>query len=105
MNVILELTRFKNGVYGIKQWGDNGEILNDYKLKSGVPVRFKMGGTTDAELTLNTNTETLTGFYSTYTIQRGNRCYRGERSFNGIEMIDTVWYTDNHPTITTYQRI
>ena len=50
MNVILELTRFKNGDYGIKQWGDNGEIMNDYKLKSGVPVRFKMGGTTDAEV-------------------------------------------------------
>ena len=50
MNAILELTRFKNGDYGIRQWGDNGEIMNDYKLKSGLPVRFKMGGTTDAEV-------------------------------------------------------
>ena len=24
--------------------------MNDYKLKSGVPVRFKMGGKTDAEV-------------------------------------------------------
>ena len=50
MNVIFELTRFKNGVYGIRQWGDNGKLLNDYKLKPDVPVRFKMGGTTDAEV-------------------------------------------------------
>ena len=50
MNVIFELTRFKNGVYGIRQWGDDGKLLNDYKLKPGVPVRFKMGGTTHAEV-------------------------------------------------------
>ena len=66
--------------------------MYDYQLKPGVPVPFKMAGSTyDAEvrfqfgftskrflqLTLNSNTETLTGFHSTYTIRRGNTCYRG----------------------------